>query len=122
MPNRRWEVRAVYNSYNQNKVMKRYDFFGDEEILENTRFKAKYVANEPTIIFRMDSEAFYKLLNQEDIKRLKKFRAESTDVNYVDFETEVRRRAQSTSNRKKIVLKAISTSLAHKSEFSPKRM
>ena len=102
--------------------MKRYDFFGDEEILENTRFKAKYVANEPTIIFRMDSEAFYKLLNQEDIKRLKKFRAESTDVNYVDFETEVRRRAQSTSNRKKIVLKAISTSLAHKSEFSPKRM
>jgi signal-transduction protein with cAMP-binding, CBS, and nucleotidyltransferase domain len=30
MPNRRWEVRAVYNSYNQNKLMKRFDFFGDE--------------------------------------------------------------------------------------------
>lgn len=53
---------------------------------------------------------------------MKKYRAENADVNYSDFETEIRKRTQSTTNKKKIVLKAINTSLAHKSEFSPKRM
>ena len=63
----------------------------------------------------MSSEDFYSILNQEDIKRLKKFRAENAEVNYSDFESEVRKKTESTTNKKRIVLKAISTSLAHKS-------
>ena len=53
MPHRRWEVRAVYNSYHQNKVVKRHEFFGDEEIIENLKFRARYVAKEWTILFKM---------------------------------------------------------------------
>ena len=29
MPHKRWEVRAVYNSYHQNRSVNRFDFFGD---------------------------------------------------------------------------------------------
>ena len=43
-------------------------------------------------------------------------------MDYDEFENKVRKRAQSTSDQKKIILKAISTSLAHKSQFSPKKM
>lgn len=83
--------------------------------MENLKFKAKYVATTWTILLKMSEADFYHHLNQEDIKRLKKYRAENADVNYTDFESEVRARAKSTSERKKIVLKAINTSLVHKS-------
>jgi len=53
---------------------------------------------------------------------LKKYKAENTDVSYYDFEAKVRARTKSTTDRKKIVLKAINTSLVHKTEFSPKKM
>ena len=33
LPHNRWEVRAVYNSFNKNRVLGPYAFFGDEEIL-----------------------------------------------------------------------------------------
>ena len=65
-------------------------------MMENLKFKAKYVATSWTILLKMTHEDFYKNLNHEDIKRLKKFRAENADVNYTDFESEVRNRAQST--------------------------
>ena len=91
-------------------------------MIENLKFRARYVAKEWTILFKMSKESFFDILNQEDIKRLKKYRAENADVNYSDFETQIRKRTLSTTNNKKIVLKAISTSLAHKSDFSPKKM
>ena len=53
MPHRRWEIRAVYNSYHQNKRIRKFDFFGDEEIIEDTRFKAKYRTNQWTVLFKM---------------------------------------------------------------------
>lgn len=83
--------------------------------MENLKFKAKYIATTWTVLLKMSETDFYQHLNQEDIKRLKKYRAENADVNYTDFESEVRARAKSTSDRKKIVLKAINTSLVHKS-------
>jgi signal-transduction protein with cAMP-binding, CBS, and nucleotidyltransferase domain len=85
LPNRRWEVRAVYNSYNQNKHLKRFNFFGDEELMENLKFKARYLATTWTVLLKMKEEDFYLHLNQEDIKRLKKYRSENADVNYLDF-------------------------------------
>lgn len=85
LPHRRWEVRAVYNSFNQNKLLRPFSFFGDEEIMENLKFKAKYVATVWTVLLKMSESDFYQHLNQEDIKRLKKYRAENVDVNYMDF-------------------------------------
>ncbi len=66
-------------------------------MMENLKFKAKYVATSWTILLKMSSEDFSRLLNQEDIKRLKKYRAENANVNYTDFESSVRARAKSTS-------------------------
>ncbi len=70
----------------------------------------------------MTGNNFFKNINPEDLKRLKKYRAEHADVSYIGFEAEVRAKARSNSERKKIVLKAINTSLVHKTEFSPKKM
>jgi hypothetical protein len=70
----------------------------------------------------MEKAKFLKNLNNEDIKRLKKYRAENIDVNYSDFEDTLRQKIKSVSERKKIAIKAINTSLAHKSEFTPKKM
>lgn len=44
LPARKWEVRAVYNSYHKRNRLARFDFFGDEEIVTNSKFKSKYIA------------------------------------------------------------------------------
>ena len=80
-----WEVRAVYNSYHQNKIIKKNNFFGDEEMIEDLKFKARFVAREWTILYKISKEDFYEILNQEDIKRLKKYRAENADMDYDEF-------------------------------------
>lgn len=74
MPNRRWEVRAVYNSFQQHSAIEKFDFFGDEEMMDNLKLKATFVASSWTILLKMSADDFFKILNQEDIKRLKKYR------------------------------------------------
>lgn len=41
---RRWEVRAVYNSFENAGMIKEYSFFGDEEIISALKIKSTYIA------------------------------------------------------------------------------
>jgi hypothetical protein len=70
----------------------------------------------------MPTETFLNSLTSEDIKRLKKYRSEHVDINYGDFEKNIREKVRALSEKRKIVHKAINTSLASKSHFSPKKM
>ena len=82
MPNKRWEVRAVYNSFQNEGKLKQFNFFGDEEIINALRTKSTYVAESHLIVFSMSKETFINHLTNEDFKRLKKFRNEHVSVNY----------------------------------------
>lgn len=53
LPNRKWEVRAVYNSYHKNNTMPQFSFFGDEELVSNSKFKSKYVTASWVVLFSM---------------------------------------------------------------------
>lgn len=85
MPNHKWEVRAVYNSFHKNNILKQFDFFGDEEIISNSKFKSKYISKSWTIVFTMPADKFIAKLNSEEVKRLKKYRSEHVDFSYGDL-------------------------------------
>jgi hypothetical protein len=82
LSNNKWEVRAVYNSYNQSGTLKEYKFFADEEILDNIKLKSKYSASAFSILFVMKPQKFREHLNSEDLKRLKKYRTEHIEIDY----------------------------------------
>lgn len=69
----------------------------------------------------MGAEKFKNHLSDEDLKRLKKYRAEHVDIDYNDFENKVRKGVRSLTEKKKIILKAINTTLI-KPELSPRKM
>ena len=102
--------------------MRQFDFFGDEEIISNTKFKSKYAAVGWVILFALPVDRFQALLSSEDIKRLKKYRTEHVDINYGKFERKIREQVRSVSEKKKIIAKAITASLAHKTTSTPKRL
>ena len=54
--------------------MGKYNFFGDEELINALRLKSTYVAQTHAIIFSMDKDLFIDSLSTEDFKRLKKYR------------------------------------------------
>jgi hypothetical protein len=82
LPARKWEVRAVYNSYHKENKIKRFGFFGDEEIMTNSKFKSRYIASGWVILFVIEADKFMGLLTAEEGKRLKKFRNENVEINY----------------------------------------
>lgn len=122
LPNRRWEVRAVYNSFENSDLIKSYSFFGDEEIINALRLKSTYIASSHVILFSMDKDTFIDSLSTEDFKRLKKYRNEHININYGDFEKSVREKVKSMHERRKIVHKAIDTSFMHRSNFPTRKI
>jgi hypothetical protein len=78
-------VRAVYNSYHKRNKLGRFEFFGDEEIVTNSKYKSKYIAEGWVVLFAMPAERFTAGLSSEDVKRLKKYRSEHVDINYNEF-------------------------------------
>lgn len=58
LPHRKWEVRAVYNSYHKSNRMRRFDFFGDEEIISNSKFRSKYASVGCAVLFALPAEKF----------------------------------------------------------------
>ena len=46
-------------------------------MMENLKLKATFITSAWTILLKMSAEDFFKILNQEDIKRLKKYRGEN---------------------------------------------
>lgn len=119
---RKWEVRAVYNSFQNSNIMAQYSFFCDEEIINLMRVKSTYIAKTHLILFSMDQELFLNSLSTEDFKRLKKYRNEHVNINYSDFERDVRDKVKSLHDKKRIVHKAIDTSFANKSTSRSKRV
>jgi hypothetical protein len=85
LPHRKWEVRAVYNSYHKSNRMRRFDFFGDEEIISSSKFRSKYASVGCAVLFALPADRFEALLTSEDVKRLKKYRSEHVDINYGEF-------------------------------------
>ena len=65
--------------------MRKFDFFGDEEIISNSKFRSKYASVGCTILFALPAGKFEVILSSEDIKRLKKYRSEHVDINYGEF-------------------------------------
>jgi|LakMenE18May11ns_1017448.scaffolds.fasta_scaffold8266748_1 hypothetical protein len=90
LSNDRREVRAVYNSYNKKDILKDYKFFCDEEILDNLKLKSKFVANSWVILFSMKKDIFIQHLNSEDLKRIKKYRAEHVETDFNQLEDDLR--------------------------------
>lgn len=115
-------MRAVYNSYHKRKQLSRFEFFGDEEIISNSKFKSKYLAEGWVILFAMPVEHFVGTLTSEDIKRLKKYRSEHVDINYSEFEQNIRDKVRSYSEHRSIIKKAINGSLAHRDNLTPRKM
>lgn len=70
----------------------------------------------------MPAPTFTASLTTEDIKRLKKYRAEHVDINYGDFEHSIRDRVKSLSAHKAIIKKAITASLAHRDNITPRKL
>jgi hypothetical protein len=70
----------------------------------------------------MDSEKFLECLGVEESKRLKKYRNEHIDINYGEFELNVRKRVRSLSEQRNIVKKAIGDSLAFRDNLTPRRL
>lgn len=83
--------------------MRRFDFFGDEEIISSSKFRSKYASVGFTILFALPAQRFETLLNSEDIKRLKKYRSEHVEINYGEFERKIRDKVRSVSEQKKII-------------------
>lgn len=102
--------------------MRKFDFFGDEEIISNSKFRSKYASVTWAVLFALPATRFEELLSSEDIKRLKKYRSEHVDINYGEFERKIREKVRSVSEQKKIIGKAITASLANKTPNSPKRL
>ena len=69
----------------------------------------------------MSKDQFIDSLSLEDFKRLKKYRNENMNINYDDFEKDVRKRVQSKNEKKKIVHKAIDTSFTNRKDLFSKR-
>lgn len=78
-------MRAVYNAFQNDRTIGKYEFFGDEEIISASRLKSTYIANTHCILFSMDKNIFLDSLTNEDFKRLKKYRNEHININYSDF-------------------------------------
>jgi hypothetical protein len=91
---KRWEVRAIYNSFKNAGEIKEYNFFGDEEIINGLHLKSTYIAETHSILFSMEKNVFIDALTNEDFKRLKKYRNEHININYSDFERSVRERVR----------------------------
>ena len=70
----------------------------------------------------MNKINFEKFLNNEDFKRLKKYRNEHMNINYFEFEKEMRDRIRSEHDRKKIIHKAIDTSFANRKSINAKKV
>lgn len=43
--------------------MQKYDFFGDEEIITNSKLKSKYVTSSWAIIYALPAEKFIEILS-----------------------------------------------------------
>ena len=115
-------MRAVYNSFKNTGNLKQFSFFGDEEIINSLRTKSTYIAKTHSILFSMNKNMFLDSLTTEDFKRLKKYRNEHININYTDFEKNVRGKVKSLHEKKKIVHKAIDTSFAHRKDFFSKKV
>ena len=83
--------------------------------------KSTFAAKTPVILFSMDKEQFIESLSLDDFKRLKKYRNENMNINYDDFERNVRKKVQSKNEKKKIVHKAIDTSFTNRKDLYSKR-
>ena len=83
--------------------------------------KSTFAAKTPLILFSMSKDQFIDSLSLEDFKRLKKYRNENMNINYDDFEKDVRKRVQSKNEKKKIVHKAIDTSFTNRKDLFSKR-
>lgn len=83
--------------------------------------KSSYFAKNHCILFSMNKTNFEKFLNNEDFKRLKKYRNEHININYYEFEKEMRNRIKSEHDRKKIIHKAIDTSFANRKSFTKRK-
>ena len=122
LSNSKWEVRAVYNSYNKSELIRPHRFFCDEEILDNLKLKSKFSSRTWSVLFTTRADRFVAHLNREDLKRLKKYRAEHVEVDYGALEEKVREKVKSNTERRRIVLKAINTVLVSRTEFSPRKL
>jgi len=70
----------------------------------------------------MPVETFITSLSSEDIKRLKKYRSEHVDINYNEFEQNIRDKVRSLSEHRSIIKKAINGSLAHRDDLTSRKM
>jgi hypothetical protein len=80
------------------------------------------VAKGWVVLFVMEAELFTECLSVDEAKRLKKYRNENIDINYGEFEMNVRKKVRSLSEQRYIVKKAISGSLAHKDNLTVRKM
>jgi hypothetical protein len=74
LPNGRWEIRAVYKTYESDSYLRKYDFFADEEIIGGNKMKSTYCAKSHCILLSMSRANFNKHIGSEDQKKLKKYR------------------------------------------------
>ena len=70
----------------------------------------------------MPVDAFVATLSTEDVKRLKKYRTEHVDINYNEFEQNIRDKVRSYSEHRSIIKKAINGSLAHRDNLTPRKI
>lgn len=114
---KKWEIRAVYRSYEKHSLLKQFDFFCDEQIISGNRLRSSYIAKQHSILFSLTKQMFNQLLTTEDFKRLKKYRNENTAVNYPEFQRDIRRKNKQLSYKKRIIRQAIDTSFCNKSNL-----
>lgn len=53
LPHNRWEIRAVYKTYESDNALRKYDFFGDEEIIGGNQMKSTYEAKTHCVLLAL---------------------------------------------------------------------